>query len=118
MKKSKLLKIIDKTEKRYKSQRKKAICLYAYEMVEDLEDINEFKTEELKKTLLNGAENFLEYSMGGSSLISDYDISERLPKTYGRIAQYRGGTYLLEAQAQYLYEAYRLISKIIYEGGE
>lgn len=117
MKKSKLLKIIDEKEKHYKSQHKKVVCLYAYEMVEYLEDINEFETKTLKQTLLNGAEDFLDYSMGGSSLISDYDISNRLPKTYGKLAQHKDGTYLLEAQAYYLYKAYKLIFKIIDERG-
>ena len=53
MKKKELLKRIDEKSKHYKSQRKKAICLYAYELVEYQEDVEDFKLKGLKQTLLN-----------------------------------------------------------------
>lgn len=51
----------------------KGVKTYALEIVEDLE---QFPTSE--KQLLNGAQNWKEYSWGGCSLIYNCDICERL----------------------------------------
>lgn len=65
----------------------KGVTQYALEMVEQLgEQINGGYFEELDLTeskkvraaLLNGAENWNQYSWGGSALIYDGDIAERL----------------------------------------
>lgn len=65
----------------------KGVTQYALEMVEQLgEQINDGYFEELDLTeskkvraaLLNGAENWNQYSWGGSALIYDGDIAERL----------------------------------------
>lgn len=65
----------------------KGVTQYALEMVEQLgEQINDGYFEELNLTeskkvraaLLNGAENWNQYSWGGSALIYDGDIAERL----------------------------------------
>ena len=65
----------------------KGVTKYALEMVEQLgEQINDGYFEELDLTepkkvraaLLNGAENWSQYSWGGSALIYDGDIAERL----------------------------------------
>lgn len=65
----------------------KGVTQYALEMVEQLgEQINGGYFEELDLTeskkvraaLLNGAENWSQYSWGGSALIYDGDIAERL----------------------------------------
>ena len=65
----------------------KGVTKYALELVEQLnEQINDGYFEELDLTeskkvraaLLNGAENWSQYSWGGSALIYDGDIAERL----------------------------------------
>lgn len=48
---------------------------YAAELYENMTENNLSITEE---NLLNGARDWKEYSYGGSSLIYDYDIAERL----------------------------------------
>ena len=48
---------------------------YAAELYQNMIDNNVDITEE---NLLNGASNWSDYSYGGSSLIYDYDIAERL----------------------------------------
>jgi len=48
---------------------------YAAELYQNMIDNNLDITEE---NLLNGASNWSDYSYGGSSLIYDYDIAERL----------------------------------------
>lgn len=65
----------------------KGVTAYALELVEGLEeaitrgyfDIDDLKTPKLlEKALLNGAEDWTQYSYGGSALINDGDIAERL----------------------------------------
>ena len=59
----------------------KGVKEYALELLEDITDeqlANCPNRLSLKKLLLNGAESWNEYSYGGSSLIYDGDIAERL----------------------------------------
>lgn len=70
----------------------RAVNEYAYELAESIEDGNE---------LLNGACDWCEYSEGGCSLISDYEIAERLcppskfkKKKYGELPPYRGMSWI------------------------
>ena len=69
----------------------------------------------LKKTLLNGAADWAQYSWGGSSLIYDGDIAERLC-TPSELKRKRGGDLQpnsrenwLDVQARALYQASRWI---------
>lgn len=70
-----------------KSAWKRGVKKYAFELLENLEEQieNGYLTNEifespklLNKAMLNGAENWNQYSWGGCSLIYDGDIAERL----------------------------------------
>lgn len=109
MKKEKLLKLIE--ESKANSAWAKGVKLYAYELIDalDEEDI-----ELTKKLVLNGAENFKEYSWGGCSLIYDCDIAERLC-TPSELKKRRNGELQpnrreqwLDVQARALFHAYLL----------
>lgn len=62
----------------------KGVTLYAFELLDEYEERAKYEKRnaetrtELKKWLLNGAYNWNEYSWGGSSLIYNGDIAERL----------------------------------------
>lgn len=65
----------------------KGVSVYSYELLEQLQEAAEggyFKTEQissgdaLRKAMLNGASDWEQYSWGGSALIYDGDIAERL----------------------------------------
>lgn len=67
----------------------KGVTAYALELLEDLEEAAEggyiptdaaelLKPGALREALLNGANDWMQYSWGGSSLIYDGDIAERL----------------------------------------
>ena len=56
----------------------KGVIKYAKELVDDLEPGVDYKPSELNKALLNGAMHWKEYSRGGSALIYDEDIANRL----------------------------------------
>ena len=56
-----------------------AVRLYAVELVESLDDSADLSNETLlNKELLNGADDWQQYSEGGCSLIYDADIAERV----------------------------------------
>lgn len=58
----------------------KAVTLYAYELIEDLDDnqtLGNDRNDDLK-LLLNGASSWNEFSYGGCSLIYDGGIAERV----------------------------------------
>lgn len=119
MNKKELLKRIDESKTR--SAWSKGVKLYAYEMVEDLDN---FFAEELNSTncqiiLLNGASTWSQYSWGGCSLIYNEDIAERLC-TPSELKKTNGGKWRpnkdeewLDTQARALYQAYRLIKRIL-----
>ena len=74
-------------EKRFRSAWYRGVKVYALEMVEELEenitggyvDIEKlFERRGLREALLNGAQDWKQYSYGGSALIYDGDIAERL----------------------------------------
>lgn len=63
----------------------KGVTVYALELLDELEENREYNKAdkylhplELKAELLNGADSWDAYSWGGSALIYDSDISERL----------------------------------------
>lgn len=96
---------------------------YAIELVETLEctDVpRDFKT--LRKLLLNGAQDWEQYSYGGCSLIYDEDICRRIctervqkHKHYGEL-QPDGGRTWLDLQAAVLGEAFRMVWNVVKEG--
>lgn len=81
---------------------RRAVNEYAYELAESIEDGKEFKDiNSFAIELLNGACDWCEYSEGGCSLISDYEIAERLctpskfkKKKYGELPPYRGMSWI------------------------
>ena len=57
----------------------KGVRAYAVELVESLSDSDDLSNETLlRKALLNGADNWQQYSEGGCALVYDADIAERL----------------------------------------
>jgi len=57
----------------------RGVKAYAVELVESLEDSADLSNEVmLAKALLNGADNWRQYSEGGCALVYDADIAERL----------------------------------------
>lgn len=75
------------SETKDRSAWKKGVTIYALELLDDLEEQIDggYLTEEifnssklLNKAMLNGAQNWTQYSWGGCSLIYDRDIAERL----------------------------------------
>jgi len=96
---------------------KKGVKEYALEMVESAEI--ELTPENVKNELLNGAKDWREYSYGGCSAIYNADIAERLC-TPSELKKKKGG-YLepntretwLDCQARALFQAYRLINRLL-----
>ena len=69
----------------------RAVHTYASELVESLDDSADLSNETmLRKALLNGADDWRQYSEGGCALVYDADIAERLcsPSELKRV---RGG---------------------------
>lgn len=62
----------------------KGVTLYAFELLEELEERAKYEGrnpepgKECREWMLNGAQDWNQYSWGGSSLIYDGDIAERL----------------------------------------
>lgn len=98
----------------------KAVKLYAYELVEEMADDAEFYGSPAdRKELLNGASDWNQYSWSGCSLAYDADIAKRLC-TPSELKKRRNGDYRpnineewLDAQARALYQAERLIMKLV-----
>lgn len=92
----------------------KAVTLYAYELVESLE-VEELPEDfaEFKALMLNGADDWSQYSWGGSSLIYDYNIAKRtctpseLKKTKGGERRPNSREEWLDVQARALSQAFR-----------
>lgn len=100
----------------------KAVKLYALELLEELPAEQEFYASPAdKKELLNGADNWQQYSEGGCSLIYDEDIAKRLcnPSEYKRTKEGEGQPNAreswIDAQARALYQAARLICRLAKE---
>lgn len=106
----------------------KGVNLYALELVDYLEELAEgdyLHAEDLadrasrKKAMLNGAQDWSEYSWGGCSLIYDGDIAERLC-TPSELKRTRGGERRpnareewLDTQARALFQASARVSAAI-----
>lgn len=104
----------------------KGVMEYATDLLDRLEEAiqgNWFSDADilspnlLRKELLDGAMDWLEYSEAGNALIYDKDIAERLC-TPGELKQKKGGRLQpnsretwIELQARALYQAARLIMR-------
>jgi hypothetical protein len=100
----------------------RGVTLYAYELIEEYGDNNGGDTAEFwgssadKKALLNGADNWSQYSWGGCSIIYDGDIAARLCSP-SELKKRNGGEWKpnhneewLDVQARALSQASALIS--------
>jgi hypothetical protein len=100
---------------------RKGVRSYALELVYSSES-QLASVSDLKKELLNGAENWRAYSYGGCALIYDGDIAERLcsPSEYRRTRQGERAPNAretwLDVQARALGQAATLISTVAKEG--
>ena len=102
----------------------KGVTLYAVELVEELEERaayegrNPAAGEECREWMLNGARDWRGYSWGGSSLIYNGDIAERLC-TPSELKKTRHGERRpnsreewLDTQARALYQACNRVSRL------
>ena len=94
----------------------RGVQAYAVELVESLNDSADLANETmLQKELLNGADNWAQYSEGGAALCYDADIAERLcpPSTVKRLKwgmlPPNGRETWIDCQARALWQAHRLI---------
>lgn len=96
----------------------KGVTVYALEMLDNVVESIDYSgkepetLEELKNLVLNGAESWTDYSWGGSALICDSDIAERLC-TPSELKKKKGGErrpnsreHWLDVQARALYQAF------------
>ena len=117
---------LEEEQKRARGIYEKAICQYAFELVDNIADNYITTADELehlenitnlKERALNGAENWTQYSWGGCSLCYNYDILSRLfcpsiVKKYKNADTVRG-CHLLDYQASALTRAFSKINFII-----
>lgn len=105
---------------------RRGVRVYALELLEELEEhytggyiADDVFTDgkKLEEALLNGADNWKQYSWGGCSLIYNSDIAERLC-TPSELKRTRGGERRpnkneewIDCQARALYQAARMIRK-------
>ena len=101
---------------------RKGVKLYALELIEEMPADQEFYGSPAdKKDLLNGADDWQQYSEGGSALIYNGDIAERLcnPSEYKRAKegqnQPNARESWIDAQARALYQAAALILRLAKE---
>lgn len=102
----------------------KGVNAYALELVEELreraayEGRNPEPGKECREWMLNGAQDWNQYSWGGSSLIYDCDIAERLcapselKKTRHGERRPNGREEWLDTQARALYQACNRVARI------
>ena len=94
----------------------RGVHAYAVELVESLDDSEDLSNETLlNKAILNGADDWQQYSEGGCALVYDADIAERLcstselKKTKGGERQPNARETWIDCQARALFQASRLI---------
>lgn len=124
-----MLKTIEQVEERLNNRKcrsawDRGVNAYALELLDNLaaalawqqlEQIPEdWKT--CKADVLNGASDWSAFSWGGSSLIYDYDIAERLctPSELKRTKKPNAREDWLDTQARALYQAWRRLYSTIY----
>ena len=118
MKKSELYEQIEATSAC--SAWERGVKTYALEMVDEIEsDDLPDDPREYEVLLLNGARDWAAYSWGGSALIYDTDIAERLctpselkRKKGGEIPPSRAEEWL-DVQSRALWQAYRKVVKAV-----
>ena len=100
----------------------RAVRLYAVELIESLDDSADLSNEKLLvKAMLNGADDWQQYSEGGCALVYDADIAERLCSP-SELKRCKGGERppnaretWLECQARALAQAYALVHRAYYD---
>lgn len=102
----------------------KGVTLYAFELVEELRERAKYEGrnpeagEECRKWMLNGAQDWNEYSWGGSSLIYNGDIAERLccpselKKTRNGERRPNSREEWLDTQARALFQACNRVARL------
>lgn len=102
----------------------KGVTAYAFDLVEEIKELAEYEGrnpepgKECREWMLNGAQDWSQYSWGGSSLIYNADIAERLccpselKKTRGGERRPNSREEWLDTQARALNQAARLVSGI------
>jgi hypothetical protein len=97
----------------------KGVKEYALELIEEMDESKEFCGSPTdKKELLNGADNWNQYSWGGCSFIYNSDIAERLcspselKKTKNGDNRPNANEEWLDVQARALYQAERMIIRL------
>lgn len=104
----------------------RGINAYADDMLDDLLDwhpeiVENGTRSEIENALLNGADNWNQYSWGGCALIYNEDIATRLcspselKKTRNGERRPNNREEWLDTQARALYQAARLVSSTIYK---
>ena len=98
---------------------------YAMELLDDAASNRECEDfsnlQELKEAILNGASDWMQYSEGGSSLIYNYDIAERLctpselKRTKNGLNDPNNRENWAQVQARALFQAWELIKKVYNE---
>ena len=96
----------------------RAVHAYAVELVESLADSDDLSNETLlEKAMLNGADNWQQYSEGGCALVYDADIAERvcspseLKRCKGGERQPNSRENWIECQTRALGQAANLVSR-------
>lgn len=117
MKLAEIKKQLEQKSQKARSAWEKGVFEYAFELVESAEELFDYYNKdpetiaELKEALLNGAKDWNQYSWGGSSLIYDSDIAERLctpselKKTRNGERRPNSSEEWLDTQARALYQA-------------
>lgn len=122
MKTNDLLAAIEKLKVR--SAWNKGVKMYAYEIVDYVAYyVEEIEFSSAEKVLLNGAQNWMEYSEGGCALVYDWDIAQRLCAPYELKALTRKDGTLrykpnnretwIELQARALHQACYMVKDVI-----
>ena len=96
----------------------RAVHAYAVELVESLAESDDLSNETLlRKALLNGADDWQQYSEGGCALVYDADIAERVcsPSELKRVRngerQPNARETWIECQARALWQAANIVSR-------
>ena len=102
----------------------KGVTLYAFELVEELKERAEYEGrnpepgKECREWMLNGAQDWNQYSWGGCSLIYNGDIAERLccpselKRTRNGERRPNSREEWLDTQARALYQAANRVSRL------
>ena len=102
----------------------RGVTAYALELVDELEELAAYEgrnpetVKECREWMLNGASDWSQYSWGGSSLIYDSDIAERLcnpselKKTRHGERRPNSREEWLDTQARALYQACERVSRL------